>query len=445
VASAAVEEGDVAGGPSFFNGLNRDKNEDLAPGEGDGMILSADSAAVVTATAGVVAEHAEQITAVFYQRMFAAHPQLLSLFNQGNQANGEQRRALAGSVVAYAVHLIDPRAPDFGPVLARIAHKHVSLGVRPEQYPIVGRHLMAAVGEVLGDAVTPEVAAAWDEVYWLFAVQLVAEEARLYRQVHADPEHLWRPWRVVGRRQETADTVSLVLTPRDGPPADEPLPGQYVSVLVDLPDGTRQPRQYSVSSVPDPGSVQLTVRRVRGQGGSPDGRVSAFLHDAVAVGDVLELGPAVGDVLLEPGAAPLLLASAGIGVTPVAGMVEHLARTAPDRRVVLAHADRGPLFHALRESVAASAALLSKVSRHTWYETGEREPGPAETVHPGRMDLRDVDLPDGVEAFLCGPLPFLRDVRAQLLRRGVAADRIRYEVFGPDLWAGSPPDGDVGE
>ena len=137
-------------------------------------LLSARSEAVVKATAAVVAGHAEQITARFYPRMFAEYPELLRVFNQGNQATGEQSQALAGAVVAYAVQLIDPDAPSFDHVMKRIAYKHVSLGIRPEQYTIVGHHLLAAVGEVLGDAVTPEVADAWGEVYWLFAAQLIA-------------------------------------------------------------------------------------------------------------------------------------------------------------------------------------------------------------------------------------------------------------------------------
>jgi hemoglobin-like flavoprotein len=138
-------------------------------------LLSDQSLGVVEATAPVVAAHADEITAHFYPRMFAAHPELLRVFNQGNQATGEQSKALAGSVVAYAVQLIDPKAPSFDHVMRRIAYKHVSLGIRPEQYTIVGEHLLASVAEVLGDAVTPEIAAAWSEVYWLFALQLVAE------------------------------------------------------------------------------------------------------------------------------------------------------------------------------------------------------------------------------------------------------------------------------
>ncbi|GAA4662909.1 globin domain-containing protein [Kineococcus glutinatus] len=404
-------------------------------------LLSESSAAVVRATAGVVAEHAEQITARFYPSMFAAHPELLRTFNQANQATGEQPRALAASVVAYAVQLIDPAAPSFAHVMRRIAHKHVSLGIRPEQYTIVGRHLLGAVGDVLGDAVTPQVAAAWDEVYWLFATQLVAEEARLYAAAGIDPAQPTRPYRVVRRAQETSDVVSLVLEPADGGPLPRIVPGQYVSVFVDLPDGERQPRQYTVSSTRQGTRLQITVRRVRGTGGAPDGRVSGFLHDRVAVGDLLDVSAPAGDFVVEDSASPLLLASAGAGITTVLPIVEHIARTQPQRPVVVAHADRAAADHALRETVLHAGRELDDFTSHTWYEQLD----PADTTsREGFMDLSDVPLPEGVQVFTCGPLPFMRHVRATLLARGVPAERIRYEVFGPDLWAQDVPDTPVG-
>jgi nitric oxide dioxygenase len=255
-------------------------------------LLSPESLNVVQATAPVVAAQADQITGNFYPRMFNAHPELLRVFNQGNQATGEQSKALAGSVVAYAVQLIDPEAPSFDHVMRRIAYKHVSLGIRPEQYTIVGEHLLASVAEVLGDAVTPEVAAAWSEVYWLFALQLVAEEARMYQQANVDPSQPTRPYRVVRLIDEAADVISLVLEPADSGPPPAIAPGQYVSVYVDLPNGDRQPRQYTVSSTAVRTRLQITVLRVRGVNGAPDGRVSSYLHDQVKVGDVLDVsGP----------------------------------------------------------------------------------------------------------------------------------------------------------
>ncbi|HEY5115382.1 MAG TPA: globin domain-containing protein [Nakamurella sp.] len=399
-------------------------------------LLSARSTAVVAATASVVAAHAEQITARFYPRMFAEHPELLRVFNQGNQATGEQSRALAASVVAYAVQLIDPAAPSFHHVLERIAYKHISLGIRPEQYTIVGHHLLGAVGEVLGDAVTAEIADAWNEVYWLFATQLIAEEARLYQQVGVDPANPLRPYTVVRRIEETDDVVSLVLEPADGGYLPDISPGQYVSVFVDLPDGERQPRQYTVSSALG-ARLQITVRRVLGINGAPDGQVSSYLHDRVQLGDVLELSAPAGDFVVEPSDGPLLLATAGAGITTVLPIVEHIARTQPERTVIVAHADRTAVDHALRDTVLHVGRQIDDFTAYTWYETVDPED---HRSRQGLMDLSDVPLPPDIQVFTCGPLPFMRHVRSTLLRRGVNASRIRYEVFGPDLWVAQIPD-----
>jgi len=394
-------------------------------------LLSARSTAVVSATAAVVAEHAEQITARFYPRMFAEHPDLLRVFNQGNQATGEQSRALAASVVAYAVQLIDPDAPSFDHVMSRIANKHISLGIRPEQYTIVGHHLIGAVGEVLGDAVTPEVASAWDEVYWLFATQLIAEEARLYQQAGVDPARPLRPYHVVRRIEETKDVVSLVLEPADGKGLPEISPGQYVSVFVDLPDGGRQPRQYTVSSTALGTRLQITISRLRGTDGAPDGQVSSFLHDHVKVGDLLDVSAPAGDFVVQSSTDPLLLASAGAGITTVLPIVELIARTQPGRRVIVAHADRTAQDHALRDTVMHVGRQIDDFTSYTWYESVDK--ADVRSVK-GYMDLSETPLGDNIQVFTCGPLPFMRHVRTTLLDRGVPAARIRYEVFGPDLW-----------
>jgi nitric oxide dioxygenase len=384
-------------------------------------VLSAASTEVVRATLPVVRDHAVEITGVFYPSMFAAHPELLDLFNQGNQADGRQRVALAAAVVAFAEHLLDPDAAPFDAIADRIAHKHVSLGIRAEQYPIVGRHLMAAVATVLGDAMTPEIAAAWDEVYWLLACRLIAAEARLYQRGGVDPATPWRRWRVAKRQDEAVDTVSFTLVPDDGDPVPDFAPGQYVSVAVDLPDGRRQPRQYSLSQGPGRGSLRISVRRA--------GVVSGHLHDRVHADDTLLVGPPSGENTLDPGTGPVLLISAGIGITPAAAMLDHIARTQPTRRVVLVHADRAPARHALRAEILQTASGLADADQLTWYETGDGE-------HRGFVDVDAIPLDEGTTAYLCGPIPFMRDVRAGLLRRGLPDDRIRYEVFGPGMLDG---------
>lgn len=392
-------------------------------------MLSPASAEVVRATLPVVRAHAVEITGEFYSSMFAAHPELLDLFNQGNQADGRQKLALASAVAGFAEHLLDgDDAAPFERVAERIAHKHVSLGIRAEQYPLVGHHLLTAVGTVLGAAVTPEVSAAWHEVYWLLACRLIAAEARLYERGDLDPADLWRRWRVAKRVDEAVDAVSFTLVPDDGAAVPEFLPGQYVSVAVDLPDGRRQPRQYSLSQGPGRGSLRITVRRVRGHDGAPDGAVSNHLHDRVAEDDTLLLGPPAGETTLDTGDGPVLLVSAGIGITPMAAMLDHLARTQPTRRIILAHADRSPAHHALRRECAQAATGLGDVEELYWYENDHDD-----SSRPGLMDVDALPLPPGTTAYLCGPLPFMHGIRAGLIRRGLAGERVHYEVFGPGM------------
>ncbi|MFD4632724.1 globin domain-containing protein [Streptomyces sp. NPDC058284] len=404
-------------------------------------MLSEQSAATVRATLPAVAAAIGDITERFYDRLFTAHPELLKdLFNRGNQAAGTQRQALAGSIAAFATHLLE--RPDERPdvLLGRIAHKHASLGVAPGQYETVHHHLFAAIAEVLGDAVTPEVAAAWDDVYWLMANALIAIEARLYAgHGVAAGDDTWREWEVVDRVEETADVATFRLRPADGAPAPKFRAGQYVSVQVQLDDGARQIRQYSLSGGVGPGHEvrQISVKRVRGGAGvhaAPEGEVSNHLHARVRHGDVLRLSPPYGDLVLDAAdtGVPLLLASAGIGVTPMIAMLEQLAGAGHRGPVTVVHADRSPAEHALRADHTAYTAKLPDGTAHFFYERPD-------AGHPdsltGRVDLAALPaIAAGTRAYLCGPLPFMRAVRSQLIERGVAAADIHYEVFGPDLW-----------
>ena len=141
-------------------------------------MLSPASLTIVRETLPVVADAVPEITTVFYGKLFADHPALLSdLFNRGNQATGAQQQALAGSIARFATVVVNYPDQDPGPLLARVAHKHASLGVTADQYEITHAYLFAAIADVLGSAVTPEVAAAWDELYWLIAHTLIG----LYR------------------------------------------------------------------------------------------------------------------------------------------------------------------------------------------------------------------------------------------------------------------------
>ncbi|MGW2279723.1 globin domain-containing protein [Streptomyces sp. NPDC001770] len=398
-------------------------------------MLSEPSTATVRATLPAVGAAIGDIADLFYRKLFAARPELLrDLFNRGNQAVATQQRALAGSVAAFATMLVDH--PDTRPdvMLSRIAHKHASLGVTAAQYEVVHTHLFAAIAEVLGDAVTPEVAAAWDEVYWLMANALIAAEDRLYAERGVAAGEVWQEWEVAGRTTETADVTTFRLLPADGAPAPAFRPGQYVSVQVGLPDGAHQIRQYSLSGAPESPLRSITVKRVHG-GDGPDGEVSAHLHAHVRRGDRLRVSLPYGDLTPGPlGAAPdtpLLLASAGIGCTPMLSILEHLAATGHDGPVTVVHGDRSPADHALLLDHARLTAALGGGTAHFWYEHPDAGHPAGRT---GPVDLGGLAVAPGTHAYLCGPLPFMRAVRTQLLAKGVPAADIHYEVFGPDLW-----------
>lgn len=129
-----------------------------------------------------------------------------------------------------------------------------------------------------------------------------------------------------------------------------------------------------------------------------------------------------GDFVVQPSNSPLLLASAGAGMTTVLPIVEHIARNQPQRKIIVAHADRTAKDHALRETVLHLGRQIDDFAAYTWYE----KVGPDDDrSRQGYMDLSDIELPDDVQVFTCGPLPFMRHVRASLQARGVPAGRIR--------------------
>jgi nitric oxide dioxygenase len=154
--------------------------------------------------------------------MLKANPSLRNVFNNANQEHLEQPRALADAVLAYAAN-IDDLSPMI-PAVELIASKHASLYVQPEQYAIVGERLIAAIGEVLGDAVTPELADAWVAAYWQLAGILIKKEHSLY-----DNFENWRDWRdfrIAKKVKESDEITSFYLEPVGGGPLPTFRPGQ---------------------------------------------------------------------------------------------------------------------------------------------------------------------------------------------------------------------------
>jgi nitric oxide dioxygenase len=389
--------------------------------------LEPQHAEIVTATLPLIGAHIDEITTAFYRRLFAHHPDLLrNLFNRGNQAQGAQQRALAASIATFAAHLVDPALPHPAELLSRIGHKHASLGITADKYPIVHEHLFAGIVEVLGaDTVTEEVAQAWSQVYWLMADTLIELERNLYADAGVGDGDVYRQLRVTSRVDDPSGAVLLTVR---GDVVNR-IAGQYVSVGVTMPDGARQLRQYSLVNAPGAGELTFAVKPVCADGARPAGEVSNWILANVWVGDLLDVTLPFGDLPAPAAGAPVVLISAGIGITPMLGLLEAFAHDAPGTPVQVLHADRDELSHPLRERQRELVATLPGATLDLWYEAGA-DAG----AHSGFMTLESVELRDDTEVYLCGNDGFVRAVRAQLATRGVAGSRVHCELFSPNDW-----------
>ena len=210
--------------------------------------------------------------------MFAGNPETLAYFNPAHQHAGDQQRALAGAICAYAANIDNLAA--LGPAVELIAQKHCSLGIRPEHYPIVGKHLLVAIKDVLGDAATDEVIAAWGEAYGLLAKIFIDREAEIYRQQAAAPGG-WNGYRrfVVDRKRPRKRDRHLVLSaPGDGGPLPTFKPGQYITVNIDRRSWQRHRATTACRTVPASATIASASSAKPGPtAGAPAGLMSNYL------------------------------------------------------------------------------------------------------------------------------------------------------------------------
>lgn len=387
-------------------------------------MLSQETRTIIKATAPVLAQHGTTITTEFYRSMFEAHPELLNVFNHANQAKGRQQTALANTVYAAAVHIDNLEA--ILPSVVQIAHKHVSLGIVPEQYPIVGEFLLKAIKTVLGDAATPEIINAWAEAYGVIADVFISVEKGMYDQA-AEQNGGWRLFKdftVVEKVQESDLITSFYLKPADGSTVPTYQPGQYISVRVKIPgEQYMMIRQYSLSKAADAESFRISVKREDDQ--DPNGKVSVYLHDQLEVGGVVEVTPPAGEFVLdESRQTPVVFLAGGVGITPLMSMTERLLQTSANRPIHFYHAARS-------EKDAAFADALTKLDaeqEHLSYISFFSETD-------GQFITREVlaNVPQNADIYVCGPVGFMESMIANLIDLGFSQEQIHYEFFGPSM------------
>jgi len=394
---------------------------------------------IVKATAPVLKEHGTTITTVFYQNMLNNNPELKNIFSITSQANGRQPRALANAVLGYATYI--DNLPVLTHAVERIAHKHASLFVTPEQYDIVGKYLLGAIGQVLGPAATPEIVEAWTNAYAALAEVFIKREGQLYADNGAWQG--WRKFKIAKKVTEAENIISLYLAPEDGAKLPDFLPGQYVSLQVKPPGlDFFQSRQYSMSAAPrkDGDYYRVSVKREEGTAANlPPGMVSNMLHDATQEGDVVELSHPQGEVFFNPAekaGVPLVLVSAGVGATPLMSILETHAGKRPISWIQAALNERRLPFGDEVKAVVEGHPESIKASVFVEHDAHVGPYKGFATEYEGRIVLENMDKEKDLfvsnpeaEYALCGPEEWMVAMKRGLVGMGVSGDRVKMELF----------------
>ncbi|WP_138419939.1 NO-inducible flavohemoprotein [Aquibacillus sediminis] len=386
----------------------------------------------VKATVPALEQHGEDITKRFYHLLFKNNPDLKNIFNQTNQRKGQQPKALANTVYAAAQHIDNLEA--ILPTVKQIAHKHRSLNIKPEHYPIVGENLLTAIKDVLGDAATDDIIEAWGKAYGVIADVFIQVEDDMYKETEQKPGGWvgYRDFKVVKKEVESDVITSFYLKPVDDGKLPTYQPGQYITVKIEDESAPYNfLRQYSLSCKPNQEYFRISVKREDGIGDYPNGDVSTYLHDNVDVGDIIPVSAPAGDFVLEKEEKPLVLLSGGVGLTPLVSMLETVVEEQPNRPVYFIHAAQSSAVHGLKQNVQDIADAHSQVHNYVVYE----KPTEDDTYDKqGYVDLEWLQsvLPTNDAAFyFCGPEPFMKAINRALKDWNVSEEDIHFEFFGP--------------
>ena len=400
------------------------------------MLLDSKTIEIVKSTAPVLKQHSGPIGKRFYELLFRKAPELLNVFNQSNQKRGIQQEALGYVVYAAGEHITDLES--LNSVIRRITEKHRALGIKAEQYPIVGETLLEAVKDVLGNAATDEIINAWKQAYGYIADAFIRIEEELYKKTESQPGG-WSGFRqfiVSKKERETDEVISFYLKPQDGGALATYKAGQYLTIKADIPG---QPyahiRHYSLSEAPGKDYYRISVKREDAVHNDPEGVVSHYLHDQVQEGDTLLFSAPAGDFILNSGDRPVVLISAGIGITPLLSMLNDIENTSPQREVIFVHATSNSKRHAFKTHVNELAGSKNRVKSFVCYDSPTDEDRLAKGFYKdGRIDLNVLSsiMPtEPAEYYFCGSVPFMESIAKMLRHLNIPKEDFHYESFSP--------------
>lgn len=393
------------------------------------MPLSNETIKTIKATAPILEVHGATITTVFYKNMFINHPELLNMFNEVNQKQGKQQQALANLVYEAAKNI--DQLENVLDEVKLVAHKHRGLGVKPEHYPIVGKYLLLAIKEVLGDDATDEIMNAWEEAYGVIAQVFIDIEKEMYQEAAEQPGGWdgFKDFVVVDKVKESDVITSFYLKANDNEVLADYETGQYLTIRVKIPNEEyTQIRHYTISAAPGSDTYRISVKKETDF--TPNGKVSTYLHDLVNIGDTIEASAPAGTFTLEEDNRPVTLISGGVGITPMISMLETLASKQSEQHINFVHAARNESVHAFHDHVTELISALPNANYMYGYSDLNSENHGNFKGYLTKDTLSEAVKENSIY-YVVGPIPFMKHVAHLLHELGVNDANIRYELFGP--------------
>lgn len=372
---------------------------------------------IVRSTAPILKENGKEITSIFYKRMFAAHPELLDIFNLTNQKVGSQPLALANTIY-FAAENID-HLDVLLPQVMLIAHKHRALMILPEHYPIVGENLLAAIKEFLGDKATTEILDAWAAAYGIIAKIFIDAEKKLYDELGPDERDKgYVSFRIVKKEQvASGPIVALTLERADGGKMHSYQPGQYLTIRVKIGERFHN-RHYSLLEPFNGKTYRVAIKDEVDN--EPKGVVSNEIIDNYKEGDEILASFPAGTFALLPNSQNNLFIAGGVGITVLSSLIQQLKQQGQIQTVHLIHS-------ALTKDHAAFSDELKSILT---------QPNQYQLLTQGQMidkNLLEKVLKPDTQVYICGSLQFMNAIEGILAQCNHPASQIHIEAFQPSL------------
>lgn len=298
------------------------------------MTITEEQKNIVKSTAAVLKENGKEITSIFYKHLFENHPEMLDFFNHTNQKTGTQPLALA-NILYFAAENID-HLEKLLPAIEAISQKHRALTVRPKHYPIVGKYLVLAISEFLGDKATEELLDAWSAAYTAMANIFIDIEKRLYAELGSDKlEQSFISFNILYKERISDEPIySFDIERTDGQRLQDYHPGQYITLRVEI-DGTYHNRHYSLIHSFNGETYNIIVQQLNNC--APKGMVSNELINNYHEGDTIHVSLPAGTFAIVDDAKHHLFIAEGMGITGLLTMIESLYEQDKSESITLIH------------------------------------------------------------------------------------------------------------